>query len=542
MLGASREAGLAELARNGARPGVLCLAMLAASLAGAEVEPRSHLQRSALLLEQGNLLGAESEARQALEHADTKTGAMALLGSIRLQQERYEEGIDLLERAIEADPAKLPPRLNLAQASALLGRHQRAAQAYRGALAVAPNSQAAQLGLVRAETELGNFREALAQTRDIADLLRSSPEGLLLLARACAGAGDAGAAAGIGQAWADLGRVPADWGARLGSTLADGGLTSEAAKVFEQLKRGGLASFDVAFNLGELYRRSGQFGKAAENYQLALRFEERSAAALRELAGLAERNGEWERARTYLARAAREQPTDPGLHLAVGTAALRLGQASDAVRDLRRSLELRGEHRETRYMLGVALGATGKHGEALALLRGLLGDQPRDPRLHLAIGLVLYLESSFEEAARHFEAGRGPATGGAVLPRYYLAMATQAQGRHAEATGMLEEIIADYPGHAPAHVALGASLSNSNRHAEADRSFETALRLAPQSARANGEYARHLRRAGRRKAARRQMRVAAGLSARESEPEAVGDLLQTALVESPSTMTGHHAP
>ena len=65
-------------------------------------------------MQQGDLESAEAEAKLALDDSASKPVAYALLGSIRLQQKKYEEGTELLERAIEADPNLVGARLNLA--------------------------------------------------------------------------------------------------------------------------------------------------------------------------------------------------------------------------------------------------------------------------------------------------------------------------------------------------------------------------------------------------------------------------------------------
>ena len=51
--------------------------------------------------------------------------------------------------------------------------------------------------------------------------------------------------------------------------------------------------------------------KAAENYELALTFDDRSLAALRQIARIAEESGDYEKALAYLIRAKLEAPDDP---------------------------------------------------------------------------------------------------------------------------------------------------------------------------------------------------------------------------------------
>src|SRR5262245_57130345 len=84
-----------------ARSTIICL------LAGAMclVVPRamgqiSHLQAATTFLEQGDTARAESEARLALHSAETKPLALAMLGTIRLQQSKYTESVEFLNQAL----------------------------------------------------------------------------------------------------------------------------------------------------------------------------------------------------------------------------------------------------------------------------------------------------------------------------------------------------------------------------------------------------------------------------------------------------------
>ncbi|MDE0103854.1 MAG: tetratricopeptide repeat protein [Bryobacterales bacterium] len=492
------------------------LAVLGPIPALAEADPLEYIKQSTVLLDQGYLGQAEAAASQALEHPETAPTALALLGSIRLQQERYDEGTVLLERAIRADPTAVTPRLTLAQAYSLIGRHDRSAALYREGLELAPDSQAARLGLVRAEADLGNFDEAATQAGEIQELLRSSPEGLMLLARVYAGRGDESAARGIADDWASLGRIPADWGLRIAATLLRGGLSAEAARILEHQKRQGLASFQVAFQLGEIYSSHGDTEKAAQNYELAVQFDERSVPVLRQLASIAENAGDLDRALSFARRASVHGRDDANLLLSIGRLSLLLDQVADAARALERASELRPDHARTRYLLALARAGAGERDAALATLRGLLEERGGDADVHLAIGVVLHLGASFEEASGHLEESRSREPGG-LLAHYYLGMAAQGQGRHADAAALFEEILEDHPDHAASHVALGVSLAKQGRHKQALLSFETAVRLAPRSAQANLHLAQQLKRIGRWRQARKRLRAA------ESLPEDVGD-------------------
>ncbi|HTF25905.1 MAG TPA: hypothetical protein VK937_18680, partial [Candidatus Limnocylindria bacterium] len=56
----------------------------------------NHIEVAARLLSQGQMDQAETEARQALENPVTRALALAMLGTIRLQEARYRESTRFL--------------------------------------------------------------------------------------------------------------------------------------------------------------------------------------------------------------------------------------------------------------------------------------------------------------------------------------------------------------------------------------------------------------------------------------------------------------
>src|SRR5437899_12189526 len=86
---------------------------LAAAMASAQI---NHLQAAANFLDQGDTARAESEARLALRSPDTKALALAMLGTIRLQQSRYAESVELLNQALALNQRLLGARTTLGHA------------------------------------------------------------------------------------------------------------------------------------------------------------------------------------------------------------------------------------------------------------------------------------------------------------------------------------------------------------------------------------------------------------------------------------------
>ncbi len=498
--------------------------LLTALSIAAAPDTADRLRNSVQHMQRGDLAAAEAEASLALGDPRSKPVAQALLGSIRMQQKRFEEGKDLLERAVAADPNLVGARLNLAQAHALLGNEDQAESIYRTVLALEPGNVNARMALARTESSQGNYRQALEIADPVEPQLRASPDGLMALAEAHAGLGNGQALRSLVSDWEGLRGAPRAWTVRFALLVSRGGLNRAAIRLLEQLKREGLVSFDVAFNLAGFYLLENDLAKASANYELAVEFNDESVPALRQVARIAERQGEFEKALSFLIRAKLEAPEDPDVQLSFGMVALRLEFIEDATSALEKALEVRPGHRTTRYWLGTARGAARQYDESLELYRGLLAERPDDAQLHYAVGSVYYLKVAFEDAARHL-AESCKLDPGQVLSPYYLAMIAQKQGRNETAAGMFREILEDHPDHGLSYEGLAVSLFKQRQYEPARANFRKALALNPDSARTRYQLGQLLIRMGLREEAKRQLALAKGLREEEENNQLVRTLL-----------------
>lgn len=103
-----------------------------------------------LLLEKGDLVGAEESARQALTLNEQDAVAHNVLGCVLRQRRAIDEAIVALRRAVELAPAVSDYALNLALALSDVGRFDEALPLYETAIRLNPDSVSAytSLGLV----------------------------------------------------------------------------------------------------------------------------------------------------------------------------------------------------------------------------------------------------------------------------------------------------------------------------------------------------------------------------------------------------------
>src|SRR5438477_363094 len=97
-----------------------CLGLLV--LANVSFAQLKHIEMAANLLNQGQRGPAETEARKALGNPSTRALALAMLGTIRLQEGKYKESTHFLTQALALNPRLVGARTSLGNAYLLQGK------------------------------------------------------------------------------------------------------------------------------------------------------------------------------------------------------------------------------------------------------------------------------------------------------------------------------------------------------------------------------------------------------------------------------------
>jgi len=134
-----------------------------------DAEIRRLIDQAVPLHRAGDLAGAEGFYKQALALSPQQPDALYLLGTIRFQQNKHFDALDLLQRALREDPRNVAAHNNLGKVYDGLGRWEESVAAYQQALALEPRDAAALCNLGIAETWQGkseaserHIRESLA--------------------------------------------------------------------------------------------------------------------------------------------------------------------------------------------------------------------------------------------------------------------------------------------------------------------------------------------------------------------------------------------
>jgi len=496
---------------------VLCLAVLV--LAASCLAQLDHIETAAKLLNQGQIRQAETEARKALGNPSTRALALAMLGTIRLQEGKYKDGTSFLIQALTLNPRLVGARTSLGNAYLLQGKSGLARKSFQEALRIDPRNLNARLDLAKIEASLRNYQKSLDIAQPIVPQLSASDDGILLLATDYGALGKSEALKGLVGCWRDISAPSDEASLKFANILAKYGIAAEAKEVLEaeeERTRDHLSS-GVALKLGEAYLSLGQLDQADQKFQLALSLDPACGACDRNLARLAERQGNTEKALAYLIKAKQQAPDDPEILFEFGKVCLERNLLEDGLPALAKAASLKPNHDPYVYVLASANVAKGNLSTAASLFAGLLQKHPQDAILNYAIGSVYYLQGKYSEAEASLKRSLREQAD-QVAASYYLALTYEAIGQENQAISVFRNLLKDHPEHAPSYVKLGSILLRQHQYDEAQQRLERAVALDPRSVEAHYQLGLLLHRLGKIAESESQLAESRKLEAERSAP------------------------
>jgi tetratricopeptide (TPR) repeat protein len=471
---------------------VLCV------LAAAACAQASHIEVAARLLSDGDTAQAEVEARKAMQSPSTRALALAMLGTIRLQQGKTEESTKFLVQALALNPRLVGARTTLGNAYAFGGKPDLAAKCFREAMKLDPANFDARFDLFKLDASQRNFQQSLDLARPIMPQLLESEEAIVILASDYGALGRNDDLRNLASPWQRLPAPSDDAALDFGTTLLVYGMKAEATRVFEdeeqRLPSRPLSS--VVLRLGNAFLALGLLEQAERNLQRALSLSPDCTACYQTLAEIAERQDNSEKALAYLVAAKRRAPEDPDVLFQFGKVCLERNLVDDALPALTKAVELKPDNDSYGYALGSANVARGNLPNALALFNRLLQKHPNDAGLTYAIGAVYYLQAKYSEAEASLKQSLA-AQPNQIAASYYLALTYDAIGDDDRAIPIFRDLLKNHPQHAPSYVKLGGILVRAHQYEEAQGYLERAVSLDADSVEAHYQLGLLLRRLGK---------------------------------------------
>lgn len=450
-----------------------------------------HIKTAARLLNQGQSEEAEREARLALQDPDTRALAWAMLGSIRLEEGKYEEGEQFLNRALELNPRLPGARTSLGDCYVLQNKPALARASFEKALKLDPANNQARYDLAKLDASLHRYQNSLDEAQPILAQLLKSEDGLLILGTDYGALGRKEDLAEVVHAWQNLPHASDESSLDLGLLLANSGMTPEAKAMVEaaESRNQGHLPWTLAWKIGRDHLALGDLDKARQDLGLALSLNPACAACDQGLAEIAERRGNTEEALAYLVKAKQLQPEDPEVLFAFGKICLKRNLIEDALSALGKAVSLRPDDDRYVYVFGSANVARGNLPKAAELFGQLLQKHPRDAILNYAVGTVYYLEGKYIEAESAFKKSLEEQPDQVAAP-YYLSLTYSHLGKSDQAEALLRGLVKSHPEYAPSYVRLGTMLMATRHYPEAQEYLERAIALDSSSGQAHYELYR----------------------------------------------------
>jgi tetratricopeptide (TPR) repeat protein len=467
-------------------------------LATASCAQTSHIERAVQLLNNGDTVQAEVEARKAMQTPSTRALALAMLGTIRLQQGRTEESTRFLLQALALNPKLVGARTTLGNAYAFGGKPDLASKCFREVLKVDPDNFDARLDFFKLQASRRNFQQSLDLASPILPQLLESDEAMVVLASDYGALGKKHELEDLVAHWQQL-PGPADEAALdFGGALLVYGMRTEATKVFqdEEARLTAHPEPALALKLGNAFLTLGLLNEAEKSAQLALSLAPDCIGCYETLAQIADRQDNSEKALAYLVAAKKRAPGDPEVLFEFGKVCLERNLLEDAFSALSKAVELQPENDAYVYVLGSANVASRHLPDALALFQRLLQKHPHDAILTYAIGAVYYLQGKYTEAEASLKQSLA-AQPNQVAASYYLGLTYDAIGDDDRAIPIFRELLKSNPKHAPSCVKLGSILLRAHQYDDAKQNLERAVSLDPESVEAHYQLGVLLRRLGK---------------------------------------------
>jgi len=467
-------------------------------LAAVACAQTSHIETAVQLLNNGDTVQAEAEARKAMQSPSTRALALAMLGTIRLQQGRTEESTEFLVQALALNPKLVGARTTLGNAYAFGGKPDLAAKCFREVLKVDPENFDARFDLFKLEASRRNFEQSLNVGAPIMPQLLTSDEAMVVLASDYAALGKRHELEDLVAHWHQLPGPSDEAALDFGSTLLAYGMRAAATKVFqdEETRLAAHPAPTLALKLGDAFLNLGLLDQAEKSAQLALSLAPDCIACYQTLAQIADRQDNSEKALAYLVAAKKRAPEDPEVLFEFGKVCLERNLVDDAFSALSKAVELQPDNDSYAYVLGSANVASGHLPEALALFQQLLKKHPQDAILTYAIGAVYYLQGKYSEAEASLKQSLA-AQPNQVAASYYLGLTYDAIGDDDRAIPIFRELLKSNPKHAPSCVKLGGILLRAHQYDDAKQNLERAVSLDPDSVEAHYQLGLLLRRLGK---------------------------------------------
>jgi len=448
---------------------------------------------------------------------DEDVANLVAAGGRALETDDLETAAARFSEAVALAPETALAWLGLSEVSERRGDPLEALRQARQAERLAPDTTEIVFAVSRHLSRLMRFEEALVALSRLRVLEPQRPEGYLLAVSVLRRTGGVEVAIGILESGLEAGVTDP----RLTEELA---LVQLSAGEIESAQRTATAGVEQFADHGGLRSALGlalaadplRRDEAVEWLESALDAGVATPEKIHlELATLLMEQGAQDRALAHLRAAASLRPDSSGMFYRLGAALRNSGDLDGAREALGRYQELKRAEQQaaqadrnigTRFNEAQSLANDNRLSEALTAIEALLAEHPGEDRALALRGKLLFSMGQPEEALAAIVAAR-QAVESQVEYHYLEGLFLLQLGRPREAELPLERALSLDPGLAEGHALFGMMLSSLERYEEAIVHFERALELGADGTTLRLGFAEALRGAGRAAESDEQMRA-----------------------------------
>lgn len=338
---------------------------------------RAHVEAGRDYLSRGMTDEAEREFRLALEAEPGNQQALAGLGQISVKRGAYADAVQMLERATGSSNQMASAFRSLGDAYAALGELDKAATAYRQAVALTPADLDARLGLARALTEVGEYDEAASICTGSIRNAKGQPASLAQIYRRLGEVrsrqGSTPEALSAYYHAAELAPDDAEIARGVAEAAVRGGLYAEAASALNRVLN--LAPLDVAAKkqLGWVNFKLERYGRAINDYEAV--GDSLGTADRYYLAQAYAKSSKTDRAVELFREVARRDPQNyKGIYCNMAYAYFDANRYQRAIDTAMEGLKSDSTNACLRFCWAQALDKLGKHDEAIPVFEAVVDD------------------------------------------------------------------------------------------------------------------------------------------------------------------------
>lgn len=458
----------------------LSLALFATSVSAQQARNITHPERvpaayveADALIRQGAYEEAKGKIQEELARNPSSVEGYNLLGIVYSDQKDFDNAIETLQRALKLAPNSARTHGNLGSVYFAQGNPELAEREFRAALRLDPGNKDANYNLGSLLLAKGNAREA------IPFLKRVRPENLetrLNLARAYLQAGRTAEGLRLTNEISQENKGDVKVHFTLGVLLAAERQLKAAQVELERANFLEPETFDILENLGHVYLRGGDNGKAELTLNRALKLKPDSAEALYFLAQVYTNQKRPVDALDVLARAHKLAPENTDIIFQLARASMTQNYFADAIPLLESGIKIAPRRADLHAALGESYFMSGETEKAIQEFKTLIGVSP-SAGSYAFMGLSYRHLGRFDEAKKYFEEGlkKDPRNASCLFNMGYI---EERQGNHEAAEKYFQDALRADPELADAILELANLRVSAKRYEEAAALLRKYVRLS----------------------------------------------------------------